>query len=335
MILRFTRFPVERIIIALALCAGGCATHRVSSVLRSGESTPWDQPPSPYVTVLGIAQDGGWPHAGCERDCCRGLWESNARGALVCCLAIVDPISQQRWLLDATPDLPQQLHNLIELTGWEQPRLDGVLLTHAHIGHYTGLMHLGREVMGTSGVPVYAMPRMRDYLRTSGPWSQLVSLGNIDLRAIEHAQPLMLNERITVTPMLVPHRDEYSETVGFHIDGPQRSVLFIPDIDKWTKWDRVLEDELARVDVAYIDGSFYADGELPNRSMAEIPHPFISETMDRLAELDAHERGKVRFIHLNHTNPALPTGGAAQREIQSRGFAVARQGDVEVLDAGQ
>ena len=121
-----------------------------------------------------------------------------------------------------------------------------MLLTHAHIGHYTGLMYLGREALGASAVPVYATPRMAAFLRGNGPWSLLVTQGHIDLREIAPGQPLALTPRLTVTALTVPHRDELSDTVGFRVQGPSRTLLYVPDIDKWEKWDRRLEDEVGR-----------------------------------------------------------------------------------------
>ncbi len=265
-----------------------------------------------------MAQDGGLPHIGCRRAECVKARENPALKRHVSSLAIVDAQSGQHWILDATPDFPAQIAGL-------PGTLAGVFLTHAHIGHYTGLMFLGREAQGAKGVPVYAMPRMREFLTNDGPWSQLVSLHNIDLRPVEDG--VRLNERISVTAIRVPHRDEFSETVGFIIAGPKRKVLFLPDIDKWEKWDRPVEDVIKGVDRAYVDGTFYADGEVPGRSMSEIPHPFIVESMKRLEPLAS----KVRFIHLNHTNPALQKGpelGAIQKE----GFAVAVEGETFALD---
>ena len=168
---------------------------------------------------------------------------------------------------------------------------------------------------------------MAAFLRENGPWDQLVLFGNIEIRLLAAAAPISLNERITVTPLRVPHREEYSEVVGYRIAGPDRTVLYIPDIDKWERWDQRLEDVLADVDVAYLDGTFYADGELPGRDMSVIPHPFIVETMERLGALPASERAKVRFIHLNHTNPALRGGSEARRAIEEAGFGVASQGE--------
>jgi pyrroloquinoline quinone biosynthesis protein B len=287
---------------------------------------------APYLVVLGVAQDGGYPQAGCRKDCCAPAWRDPARRRHVASLAIVDPGSGQRWLLDATPDFREQLKMLDEAAPTPgSPGLDGILLTHAHIGHYAGLMQLGREVMGTKRLPVYVMPRMKRYLETSGPWSQLVKLENIELRPLESGKEVKLGKRVSVMPLAVPHRDEYSETVGYRIRGPAGSALFIPDIDKWEKWSTPLEKALASVDVAYLDGTFFADGELPGRNMADIPHPFIVETMARLAGLPQQERAKVRFIHLNHSNPALDPLGDVRRRLTQAGFSVAEQGERQAL----
>ncbi len=295
------------------------------------QGAPDRVPAGPYVLVLGNAQDGGYPQAGTKPG---PPWDPERR-RYATSLAIVDPETGQRWLVEATPDFREQLHLLDTTVPVDpSPGLSGILLTHAHVGHYAGLIHLGREVMGTTGVPVYAMPRMREFLATNGPWEQLVRLGNIELRALEDGAPLHLNERITVTPFRVPHRDEYSETVGFRIAGPTRTVLFLPDIDKWERWEEEgtrIQDKVAQVEVAYLDGTFFSDGEIPDRPMSEIPHPFMVETMARFRELPAAERAKIRFIHLNRTNPALFPDSEARREIEEGGFRVAEMGEVVEL----
>ncbi len=298
-------------------------------------------PQAPFIDVLGIAQDGGVPHSGCDKKCCAAAWDDPSLRWHVVCLAIVDPQSHERWMIEATPDLPAQLRALDEAApprdGVVNPGLDGILLTHAHIGHYAGLMSLGREVMGAKDVPVFAMPRMKSFLESNGPWEQLVKLHNIAIHPLQANQSIQLNERISVTPFLVPHRDEYSETVGYRITGPSRTIVFIPDIDKWEKWDawdhdaQRIEDVVAKADVAYIDGTFFADGELPGRSMAEVPHPFIIESLTRFAPLPEHERSKIRFIHLNHTNPALRGGSDARRAIEQAGCHVAGEGERQSL----
>ena len=299
----------------------------LAALLTVGIQTSAETPGrNPFVVVLGVAQDGGFPQAGCIKERCTAAWSDPAKRKHVSCLAIVDPRTHQRWLIDATPDFRGQLRMLDAIeTPAGTPGLAGILLTHAHVGHYTGLMFLGHESIGAKAVPVFAMPRMGEFLSSNGPWDQLIGYGNIKLRPLAADTPVKLNERITITPLPVPHRREYSEVVGFRITGPNKSILFIPDIDKWERWDRRIEDLIADVDIAYLDGTFHADGEIPNRDMSQIPHPLIAETMKRFESLPRSERAKIRFIHLNHTNPALDPNSAAARAIRAAGFAVAAE----------
>ena len=276
---------------------------------------------SPYVVVLGIAQDGGSPHAGCEKRCCKELW-TNGDKEKVSCVGIVDPRSGKSWMIDATPDFPEQYRIL---TKEHDSELAGIFLTHAHMGHYTGLLHVGREVMRAKEIPVFAMPKMKKFLETNGPWNQLVQLNNIEIQPMKNDKEIKLANGLIIEPFLVPHRDEYSETVGYKIMGLKQSVLFIPDIDKWEKWDQEIFEVIQHIDIALLDGTFYSQDELPNRDMGEIPHPFIVESMETLYNLNSSNRNKVHFIHFNHSNPAI-RNGAASNLIRSNRFDVTREG---------
>ena len=288
---------------------------------------------SPLLVVLGNAQDGGYPQAGCSKTCCEPAWNEPKLRRFVSCLGIVDRVSGQRFLFDCTPDFREQLRLLDEITAKHSPSLaiqqiDGIFPTHAHVGHYTGLMHLGREVMGTRGIPVYAMPRMKYFLESNGPWSQIVDLKQIAVRRIAAGIPVQLNKRLTITPMLVPHRDEFSETVAFKIDGPNKSALYLPDIDKWDRWEVRIEDVIRDVDYAFLDGTFAEPDELPGRDMSEIPHPFIAESVERFSKLARSEREKIWFIHFNHSNPIIRELAAKSdlTLITGTGLNAAKQG---------
>ncbi|MEQ1832252.1 MAG: MBL fold metallo-hydrolase [Candidatus Eisenbacteria bacterium] len=278
----------------------------------------------PFTVVLGTAQDGGVPQAGCTKACC-----AHGRHEAVSSLALVDPASRQWWWFDATPDAGEQLARLRALA--PTCTLAGVFVTHAHIGHYTGLMHFGREVMGTHDMPVWAMPRLRDYLATNGPWSQLVRLRNIVLQPLAADSTVTLGDSLRVTPFRVPHRDEYSETVGFRIEGPRGVTVYLPDIDKWERWDRSIDDVIADATTAYLDGTFFDAAELPGRDMREIPHPFIVESLARFATLPPAARARVRFIHLNHTNRAALAGSRERRQVEAAGAHVAVTGEQREL----
>jgi len=301
--------------------------HGESSVTPAG---------APFLIVLGSAQDAGSPQAGAFDE---PGWRDPSKRLRAACLGIVDPRSGSAWLIEATPDFRSQLDDLhtavtdSRLGSSAAPALpipSGIFLTHAHIGHYTGLMFLGCESMGARGTPVHTAPRMAEFLRRNGPWDQLVRLGNIELKPLEPGRAVTLASDLRVTPVLVPHRQEYSEVLAVFIEGPTRRVLFLPDVDSWEAMDAAgtpIESLLARVDVAYLDGTFFDDGEIPGRDMSAFPHPRIRRSIERFSRIPPGARPSIRFIHLNHTNPAQFPGSAARREIESAGFRVAVEGE--------
>ena len=292
-------------------------------------ATKQQAPKSPPVTliVLGTIQDGGSPHIGCNKDCCKYLFAHHDYRRKVVSLGVTDQINKQTWLFEATPDMPAQTKMLKNISGFQQKEMpDGIFVTHAHIGHYTGLMYLGKEALNSKAEPVYAMPRMTSFLTINAPWNQLVSLNNIVLKPLQNEQTTALNSSVKVTPVIVPHRDELSETVGYRIYGPNKKVLFIPDINKWALWNKDIAQEIKTVDYAFIDGTFYDGDELQTRNIAEVPHPFIIETMELLAGLPKNEKAKVYFIHFNHTNPVLNPKSKQALSVLKNGFHLARFG---------
>jgi pyrroloquinoline quinone biosynthesis protein B len=267
----------------------------------AGMSVPAHAPgPKPLedweLVVLGIAQDAGIPHLSCQQEICVSIREGKRRAERVASLGLVNRTLQKAYLFDATPDFRSQVDTL---TGGRPP--DGIFLTHGHIGHYTGLMYLGRESVDAEGVPVYGTERMATFLKNSGPWSLLVSRRNIDPRQIEPGRAVDLGDGIKVTAYPVPHRDEFTDTVGYLIESPAKKVLYIPDIDQWQRWGRSIRDMAEQVDYAFLDGTFGSPSEIPGRSIDDIPHPMMSVTRDLLRGV----RAQVWFIHINHTNKQI------------------------------
>ena len=278
---------------------------------------------NPYLMVLGITQDTGYPQINCSESCCEVAWDHTELKKMTTSLAIVDPISNQQWILDATPNITEQLHLLNKTSGIKN--IEGIFITHAHIGHYTGLMYFGKEGMNTSKIPVYVMPKMKKFLEKNAPWSQLVKSKNISLNLIKDQSFIQLNERIRIATFLVPHRDDYSETVGFKIQTKSKSSIFIPDIDKWEIWDKDIISIVKDTDYAFLDGTFYKNGEL-DRDMSQIPHPFIEESMELFSILPNRDKNKIYFIHMNHTNPLLIENSKEKNKVHENGFNVAVQG---------
>jgi pyrroloquinoline quinone biosynthesis protein B len=327
--------PVFPAIVAAGVM--GCAS--VTNPQGSG-GAPVDRP---YVLVLGTAQDGGLPQVGCDGEECRAARADPARRRLVTSILLCDPRSGRRWLFDCTPDLAEQVerahgHPATRRTeGPRPPLFDGLFLTHAHAGHYGGLLELGREAYGAEELATWVTPRFAEFLTNDGPWSLMVAERRLVLHELVLGRPIELAPDLLVVPFVVPHRDELSDTVGFEIRGPNAALVYLPDIDKWERWDALdggagppgrIEALLARSDFALLDGCFFADGEIPGRSMRDIPHPFVSESLARFAALPPAERAKVHFTHLNHTNPAAEEGSPAWRAVRDSGLQVLAEGRV-------
>jgi len=312
---------MRTLVLAAGLSLSACVGPREAVML----------PAAPFVVVLGTAQDGGLPQLACRGENCRRAREEPGFRRLVTSLLLVDPRSGQRWLFDATPDLPEQLERS-EAVAPRAPAVgrpalfDGVFLTHAHVGHYSGLLQLGREAYGSEAQLVHASPRMTAFLAENGPWGLLIEAGHLRVEPMAPGEVVELAPDLRVRALAVPHRDEYSDTLAFVIDGPRRSCLYLPDVDKWAKLEPPIEALLAEVDLALVDGSFFSAGELPGRSMEEIPHPFVVESLERFAPLPASERAKLIFTHLNHSNPACDPGGPEAVQVRAAGCRVASEG---------
>ena len=277
------------------------------------------------LILLGTLQDAGAPQLNCNKKCCQGLFEQADSARRVSSLGLLDFNTQKKYLFDATPDISKQLYALKKAMPTATSSIvDGIFLTHAHIGHYTGLMYLGKEAVNSTEVSVFTMPKMSSFISSNGPWSQLVTNRNIALQPLVANQAISLSPSLQVTPFLVPHRDEYSETVGYLIEGPHKKALFIPDIDKWNRWELNLATELKKVDYAFLDATFYSAKELGNRDMSQIPHPSVLETIQTLKDLSMEERAKVIFTHFNHTNPLLDSTSEATKKVLALGFKIGR-----------
>ena len=279
---------------------------------------------SEYIYILGNTQDAGLPHIGCQHPFCEDNFDVYEE-YYTTSIAVVNSDLKKYILFEATPDITFQLNNLKRNIFHEFLLPESIYITHAHMGHYTGLMYFGREALGSKDLLVRVLPRMSKFLQNNGPWSQLVDINNIKIKELNFGLSTNELSNISVTPVQVPHRDEYSETAGYIIEGKNKKALFIPDIDKWEKWDRDLSQLAKEFDFLLIDATFYDSKEI-NRDISEIPHPLVTETIELLSGLNIENRSKVYFIHMNHTNMMLNPDSKLSKLVTSKGFNIARLG---------
>ncbi len=326
--INFAQFFKPSALFVAAFALIGCSEAKVTGAGAASQC-------GVEFVILGIGQDGGAPQIGNPQD---PAWSNTRLKLLAASGALIDHRNSDRYLFEATPDMREQMNLLDGISeGGNNPLgLSGVFLTHAHIGHYAGLMFVGHESIGAKGLKVFPLPRMKNYLETNGPWDQLVRYNNIDLIPLQPKTPLTFNNDISVTAYLVPHRDEYSETAGFVISGPSKRVLFLPDIDDWDRWEMEynirIEDMIAKVDIAYLDATFFDNNELPGRDMSKIPHPRVADSITRFKNLPPVEQEKIRFFHINHTNKIRYPDSQVSQYVDDNGFKVAKRGERLCLD---
>lgn len=272
------------------------------------------------VYIIGSGQDGGLPQVGSRMDA-----DMNAR---------IDPLAVRLgpsivvldddgrcFLVDVSPDIKEQENRLLKLAVYAARTasnpFDGALLTHAHMGHYAGLVHFGREGANCRNLPLWCTPRMGEFLKANAPWDQLVSLGNIDVKST--SQTLEPWPGLSIRAIPVPHRGEYTDTIGISIN---EKLLYVPDIDGWDVWPDARE-EVAKHEVSLLDATFYSPDELPGRDLSEISHPFISDTLETFKDLTGDRR--IILTHFNHSNPVCDPGSKEARNVNAAGFELAQE----------
>ncbi|MGC6507315.1 MAG: MBL fold metallo-hydrolase [Myxococcota bacterium] len=278
------------------------------------------------TVLLGTAQDGGFPQVGCTSECCVNVWSQPDQHRLPCALGLIDPFEKKRWMIDCTPAFPQQWHRLNQVSPADWG-LNGIFITHAHLGHYTGLLQLGKEAWANQSMPVYVMPRMMHFLSNNAPWCDLISQGHIRFKVLQHQSDVHLSPKLTLTPIQVPHRDEHSETIGFLINSDGNRAIYISDIDHWNDTALDIVSRIQNCDIAWLDGTFYSMAELPNRNRAHIPHPTLQDSMSAFCTLKQTDKAKIHFFHFNHSNPILKVNSAERTKVINAGFKIANDLD--------
>jgi pyrroloquinoline quinone biosynthesis protein B len=264
------------------------------------------------IVLLGVAQDAGVPQAGCGCATCLAAHQEPALRQYAVALGIIDHATQQRWMIDATPDIRFQLHPL-------GSPFSGIFLSHAHLGHYTGLLHLGYEGWHSRDIPVYASAQMATFLEENAPFSALLSRRNIQLLPFSNGVPISLSSTLTITPIRVPHRAEYTDTYAFLIRGPHHTLFYCTDIDYLQSDTFDIRPHLATADIVLLDATFYSPADLPGRNLADIPHAYVVDTLAYLSPPPP----EAILIHLNHSNP-LWHPGTERTLVEQSGWQIGK-----------
>jgi len=270
------------------------------------------------ILILGSGQDAGIPQIGCYCENCNNARSKKEYIHLSPSICFYDNEKEFCFLIDASPDIKYQVDLLktmkISHTRKGNLPFDGIFLTHAHFGHCSGLWLLGQECTDEKNVPIYCSPIMKKFLQNNHPFNHLLDRNNIILREMEIGKELHFkNLNFFIKPIEVPHRNEYTDTVGFIIES-KRKLLYFSDLDFWTE---ELTKHVNSVDIALLDGTFYTKDEISRYK--DIPHPPIIETIDLFKDSET----EIYFTHFNHSNPIVRPKGEEWNYVIKKGFKIA------------
>jgi len=173
------------------------------------------------ITFLGTGTSAGVPVIQCNCPVCTSADRRNRRWRS----SLYVEAGGQHLIIDACTDFREQA------LAFRVPRVDAVLVTHAHADHVFGLDDIRRyNTLQDAIIPVYAaaptiadLRRIFNYVTTAanpaGLWRP-----RLDFRVRD--APFEIGA-VRVTPL--PVRHGHAPTFGFRIDADGRSLGYVPD----------------------------------------------------------------------------------------------------------
>lgn len=232
-----------------------------------------------HYTLLGTGGSHGTPSIGCDCPVCTSPNPKNYRRR--CSLHI--HCADTHLIIDTPPDFREQV-----LT-FGIPRLDALLLTHAHADHIMGFDDVRRfSHAHPTGLPVYSNPdtlqqmqKKFDYVLQPG--YDRYATPNIQFIPLQ-TEPLQLGP-LTITPLPVPHGP--SPTFGYRIETPHHALAYIPDCQAIPPQTLNMLDNL---DVMILN------------ALRSQPHPTHLTTEQSIDYLHRINATTSLVTHLNHDN---------------------------------
>ena len=284
------------------------------------------------AVLLGNAQDGGVPQAGCVKPCCMNEFGGPTRNRNPVALGVTGE-DASRHLFEASRTLSDQLRIWSEMDGEPLNSLKSLWLTHAHLGHIDGVGQFGCEAWGPKGIELHASESMISLIQNSPNLAHLIDNGHLVPMAFSDGCKVKLTDELSVTPIRVPHRDELTDTYAFKIESSETKMLFLPDHDSWQETLDLHSASNPRgwlqsmfIDIALLDSTFWSDDDLGGHAK-EIGHPSTLETLDLLGQRNPGDP-RIILFHFNHTNPLHDESSGEVARVRASGWEVARQGMV-------
>jgi pyrroloquinoline quinone biosynthesis protein B len=293
------------------------------------------------VIVLGAAAGGGFPQWNSHAEGCRRARAKDPTALPRSQAGLAISRDGERWyLLNASPDLRQQINDNVELHSRQGPRhspIAGVVLTGGDVDVVAGLLTLRER----QALTIYATQRIHDVL-TANPIFEVLARDVVTRRAETLETPFALEEdlvaRFFAVPGKVPLYLEEGDaapaplldgtTVGLAIVANARRLLFIPSCAAMTP---ELRARVEGADLLFFDGTLWRDDEMVRAGVGQrtgrrMGHISLSGADGTIAAFAGARVGRKVIIHMNNSNPVLLADSAERAEAEDAGWTIARDG---------
>ena len=301
------------------------------------------------VVVLGAAAGGGVPQWNCGCPVCRKARNENPELQSTQASIAVSRDGEHWFLINASPDLRQQLTATPQLHPREgrlrHSPIAGVILTNGEIDAVAGLLSM-RE---GSPFSIYAHPRVLAILKSNSIFNVL-SENNVKRRPIEVGRPFepVLPDGspsgIEILPFEVPGKAAWylegrehpaggagaGDTLGLRIEdkGSGKYLYFVAACAGVTD---ALKSRLAGAPLVFFDGTVWRDDEmiaagLGNKTGQSMGHIAMSGDHGAIQSLGHLDIGQKVFLHINNSNPAWLNGSDERKALEQAGWRILADG---------
>ena len=303
------------------------------------------------IKVLGSAAGGGFPQWNCNcRNCVAVRAGTPGFRARTQSSLAVSRDGESWALLNASPDLRQQLGQTPELHanpkfGLRHSPIKAAVLTNGDVDHIIGLVNL-REAQPLS---VYGTSRVLDIIKSNNVF-QVLAEPLVPRIPLPLDKPVALSGGgvdlgLTVEAFAVPGKvalyledasagedfgTQEGDTIGLRVSDPQskRSFFYIPGC---ATVDERLSARLKGASLVFFDGTLFTDEEMIEQGLlgktgARMGHISMSGSAGSIAAFSQLGVGRLIYVHINNSNPALDENSAARKSIDGAGWEVGYDG---------
>jgi pyrroloquinoline quinone biosynthesis protein B len=303
------------------------------------------------IKVLGSAAGGGFPQWNCNCHNCAAVRSGRPgfRARTQSSLAVSR--DGANWvLLNASPDLRQQIAQTPELhaspkLGLRHSPIKAAVLTNGDVDHVIGLINL-REAQPFS---IYGTERVLDIVKSNSVF-QVLAAPLVPRVTLPLDKPVAIKGAgvdlgLTVEAFAVPGKvalyledasagedfgTQEGDTIGLKVSDPaaKKTFFYIPGC---ATIDGPLSERLKGASIVFFDGTLFTDNEMIEQGLldktgARMGHISMSGPSGSIAAFSKLGVGRLIYVHINNSNPALDENSAARKTIEGAGWEVGYDG---------